>query len=146
MHANFCKINLGSCHRLRNIFTTKISRFTVLVILFCHSFTLCVSLFLPLSLLPFLFISIQGYFIIPIAVFAILSSLFLVVLPILQKPRPTLLALSATFIGIPFYIFLVMETPWKLRPAFLDRISSKFKPNVYVCLLLCQVFAVCTFC
>ena len=112
------------------------------MILFCHIFTLCVSLFLPLS--PPL--SHQGYFIIPIAVFAILSSLFLVVLPILQKPRPTLLALSATFIGIPFYIFLVMETPRKLRPAFLDRISSKFKPNVYVCLLLCQVFAVCTFC
>ena len=68
---------------------------------------------------------LQAYFIIPVAVFAILSSVFLVVLPILQKPAPTLLALGTTLLGIPFYVFLVMETPYRLRPKILDRISSK---------------------
>ena len=67
---------------------------------------------------------------IPVAIFAALSSLFLLLLPILLKPGPTLLALGATLIGVPFYIFLVMETPWELRPKRLDQLSSKlFKPN-----------------
>ena len=67
----------------------------------------------------------QAYFIIPVAVFAILSSIFLVILPILQKPIPTLLALGTTLLGIPAYLLFMMETPYRLRPKILDRISSK---------------------
>ena len=39
VHANFRKINFRSRHRLRNIFTTKISRFTVYVYHTAHDMT-----------------------------------------------------------------------------------------------------------
>ena len=67
----------------------------------------------------------QGYFIIPVAIFAICSSTLVIVLPVAIKPTPAIIALVTTGVGVPVYIFLVMETPRRLRPMILDRISSK---------------------
>ena len=72
----------------------------------------------------------QAYFIIPVALFSISVSVFLVLLPLFQEPKPILLALCTSLIGIPVYVFIVMETPWRLRPKILDRISSKLKPSI----------------
>ena len=72
-------------------------------------------------------VHIQACFIIPVAIFAIITSVFLITLPILQKPAPTLLALAAILLGIPVYILFVMETPWRLRPMIFDKISSKLQ-------------------
>ena len=73
---------------------------------------------------------LQAYFIIPVTIFAMLSSVFLIALPIFQKPVPTLLALGAILLGIPIYILFVMEVPWKLRPPVLDRISRKLSEMI----------------
>lgn len=79
-------------------------------------------------IIPGVFLTfIQAYFIIPVAIFAIITSVFLITLPILQKPAPTLLALAVILLGIPVYVLFVMETPWRLRPKMLDKISSKFE-------------------
>ena len=67
----------------------------------------------------------QGYFIIPVAIFAICSSTLVIMLPVAIKPTPAIIALVTTGVGVPVYIFLVMETPRRLRPMILDRISSK---------------------
>ena len=83
-----------------------------------------------LSLLSSLIPHLQAYFIIPVTIFAILSSVFLIALPIFQKPIPTLLALGAILLGIPIYILFVMEVPWKLRPPVLDRISRKLSEMI----------------
>ena len=72
----------------------------------------------------------QASFIIPVAIFAIITSVFLITLPILQKPAPTLLALAAILLGIPVYVLFVMETPWRLRPILLDKISSKLQSSL----------------
>ena len=40
------------------------------------------------------------------------------------KPLPSFLAFGAILLGVPVYIFLVMETPRKLRPRVIDRISG----------------------
>ena len=67
----------------------------------------------------------QAYFIVPVTTFAILSSIFLIALPIIQNPAPTLVALATILVGVPIYVLFVMEIPWRLRPKILDRISSK---------------------
>lgn len=67
----------------------------------------------------------QAYFIVPVAMFAIISSVFLIILPTFQKPVPTLLAMTVILLGVPVYILFVMETPWRLRPKILDNLSSK---------------------
>ena len=88
----------------------------------------------------------QAYFIIPVALFSILVSIFLVLLPLFQEPKPTLLALGASLIGIPVYVFIVMETPWRLRPKMFDRISSKLKfLDIYALSITCVTcsFHVC---
>lgn len=51
-------------------------------------------------------------------------SFLLVVLPVVQEPLPSFLAFGAILLGVPVYIFLVMETPRKLRPRVIDRISG----------------------
>jgi len=51
-------------------------------------------------------------------------SFLLVVLPVVQEPLPSFLAFGAILLGVPVYIFLVMETPRKLRPWVIDRISG----------------------
>lgn len=67
----------------------------------------------------------QRYFIIPIAVFVSISSILVLVLPIAQEPIPALIAVGTTLLGLPAYVFFVMETPWKLKPTVFSRISSK---------------------
>ena len=57
-------------------------------------------------------------------VFALLVCLYLVLLPVIQKPVPTLMAFGTILLGLPVYVFLVMETPWKLRPELFDRVSQ----------------------
>ena len=54
----------------------------------------------------------------------VVFSFLLVVLPVVQEPLYSFLAFGAILLGVPVYIFLVMETPWKLRPRVIDRISS----------------------
>jgi len=54
----------------------------------------------------------------------VMVAFLLVVLPVVQDALPSLLAFGAILLGVPVYIFLVMETPWKLRPRVIDRISS----------------------
>ena len=49
--------------------------------------------------------------------------LYLVVLPVVQKPLPSLMAFGVILLGVPVYVFLVMETPWRLRPKVFNRIS-----------------------
>jgi len=78
---------------------------------------------------------LQGWFIIPIAVFSILISLFLTILPIQQKPGPSLMAFGVLLLGLPVYACLVMEEPWKLRPQFLDTLNGK-ATTIYMCLVL----------
>ena len=59
-------------------------------------------------------------------IFGLLMCLYLVVLPVIQKPVPTLLAFGGVLLGVPVYVFLVMETPWQLRPKKFDRVSRSF--------------------
>ena len=54
----------------------------------------------------------------------IVVSLFLVIMPLTSEPVPLFVAFAIILSGAPVYIFLVMETPWKLRPDFLDRCSG----------------------
>ena len=54
----------------------------------------------------------------------VVFSFLLVVLPVVQEPLPSFLAFGGILLGVPVYMFLVMETPWKLRPRVIDRISS----------------------
>jgi len=54
----------------------------------------------------------------------VMVAFLLVVLPVVREPRPSLLAFGAILLGVPVYIFLVMETPRKLRPRVIDRISG----------------------
>ena len=56
-------------------------------------------------------------------IFMVFTCLYLVILPIFQKPVPSLTAFGVILLGVPVYIFLVMETPWRLRPKTLDKIS-----------------------
>jgi len=54
----------------------------------------------------------------------VVIAFLLVVLPVVKEPLPSFLAFGAILLGVPVYIFLVMETPRKLRPRVLDRISG----------------------
>ncbi len=53
----------------------------------------------------------------------IVVSLLLVVLPLWQDPLPQLLAFADVLMGVPVYLFLIMEKPFKLRPKVVDRVS-----------------------
>lgn len=74
----------------------------------------------------------QGYFIIPVAIFVSISSILVLVLPVAQEPIPALIAISTTLLGVPAYIFFVMETPWRLKPRIFTKISSKPPKSVYI--------------
>ncbi len=50
--------------------------------------------------------------------------LFVVFAPLLSAPIPPLIALGFMLVGVPVYFFLAMDSPWKLRPKFLDRLSG----------------------
>ena len=67
----------------------------------------------------------QAAFIVPIAILVSLCIISLIFLPLLKQPGPSLLAFGATLLGVPVYLFLVMEKPWKLRPKCLDQISGE---------------------
>ena len=54
----------------------------------------------------------------------VVIAFLLVVLPVVQEALPSFLAFGAILLGVPVYIFLVMETLRKLRPRVLDRISG----------------------
>lgn len=47
-------------------------------------------------------------------------------MPLFQNAIPQIIAFSGTFLGIPVYFFLVMETPWKLRPNIFDKLSGLY--------------------
>ena len=64
----------------------------------------------------------QVWLILPVIM--IVVSLFLVIMPLASEPGPSFAAFAIILSGVPVYIFLVMETPWKLRPTFLDRCSG----------------------
>ena len=76
---------------------------------------------LPLSMFPLLS---QGWFILPVACFMVVVFLFLVFLPLLLQPIPSLVAFSVILLGVPVYLCLVMERP-RLRPKVFDDISGK---------------------
>ena len=59
-----------------------------------------------------------------VPILGLLVSLFLVVLPVVQKPLPSLMAFGVILLGVPVYVFLVMETPWRLKPEVFNRIGQ----------------------
>ena len=61
---------------------------------------------------------------VPIAVFMILVSVFLVVVPLVQQPIPSLAAFAVILVGVPVYVFLVMEQPCRLWPRIFDRVTG----------------------
>lgn len=56
----------------------------------------------------------------------VLAAVLLVVLPLLSEPVPSLTAFGVILLGIPVYIFVVMETPWRFRPKVFDKISGEY--------------------
>ena len=54
----------------------------------------------------------------------VVLSFLLVLLPVIKEPVPSFIAFGAILLGVPVYIFIVMESPWRLRPKIFDRISS----------------------
>lgn len=73
----------------------------------------------------------KSWFILPVAVFMVVVFTFLVFLPLLLQPIPSLVAFSIILLGAPVYIFLIMEKPWRLRPKLLDTISGKVSQVVH---------------
>ena len=69
-------------------------------------------------------VTLQAWFIVPVAVFFISVSAFLIFAPLLDTPLSPLIALGFLALGVPVYFFLVMQTPWKIRPKIIDRISG----------------------
>lgn len=85
----------------------------------------------PLVKPPFmcvLFIGLQAWFILPIAVAMSIFCGFLVLAPFFNAKVVDIVgpisALCFTLLGIPVYILLVMEHPRKIRPNIVDRLSS----------------------
>ena len=54
----------------------------------------------------------------------LLVCFYLVVLPVLQKPLPSLMAYGVILLGVPVYVFLVMEAPCRLTPKAFNRIGQ----------------------
>ena len=71
----------------------------------------------------------QGYFIVPVAIFVSISSIVVIILPIVQEPASALIAVGTTLLGLPAYVFYVMKTPRRLKPKLFTRISSKLLKN-----------------
>ena len=92
-----------------------------------HSKLACTNLSLEIS---FIFMRYaQVWWIVPVKMIGI--SIFLIILPLTIEPGPSLGAFAIILTGAPVYFFFVMETPWKLRPAFLDRFSCQWR-NIWV--------------
>ena len=51
-------------------------------------------------------------------------AILLVVLPLWQDPISQLIGFAINLTGVPVYVFLVMETPYKLRPKVMDRLGA----------------------
>jgi hypothetical protein len=51
-------------------------------------------------------------------------SVLLIILPLWQDPIPQLIGFAITLSGVPVYVFLVMEKPYKLRPKVMDRLGA----------------------
>lgn len=76
----------------------------------------------------------------------IVVAVFLIGLPLANAPGWPLAAFGLVLSGIPVYLVVVMETPWKIRPVFLDKWSGK-KSHVcmYIyCCLLCLLIELIT--
>ena len=63
-------------------------------------------------------------------------SVLLVVIPLYQSPVQSVVAFIMVLCGIPVHVFLVMETPRRLRPKILDTISGEM--CVCVCVCVCM--------
>ena len=70
------------------------------------------------------YMTLQAWFIVPVAIFFISISTFLIFAPLLDAPLSPLIALAFLVLGVPVYFFLVMQSPWKIRPRIFDRISG----------------------
>lgn len=68
---------------------------------------------------------LQLWFILPVAVSVTVSFLFLVFAPLLIAPIGPLAALAFLLLGVPVYFLLAMDSPWKIRPKTIDKLSSK---------------------
>ena len=62
----------------------------------------------------------------------IVVSVSLILLPLAKGPGLTLAAFGVALTGVPVYVVFVMETPWRLRPVFLDKWSGEYQ-NVLFC-------------
>ena len=78
-------------------------------------------------------VSMQGYFIIPVAIFVSISSILVIILPIVQEPAPALIAVGIALLGLPAYAFFIMKTPWRLKPKLF---SSKLATAWYKIMIL----------
>lgn len=70
-------------------------------------------------------ISLQPWFILPVAVCLALFCLFLIFTPLLSAPVGPLVAMGFVILGVPVYFFLVMDSPWKIRPRIIDLLSGE---------------------
>ena len=66
----------------------------------------------------------------PLPVLMVVVSVYLIVMPVLQEPVPSLSAFGVILLGVPVYLFLVMEIPWKLRPKVFDQISGMWRQTL----------------
>ena len=64
----------------------------------------------------------QAWFIFPVAGFAILLSVFLVIFPLVRKPTPSVTAFGVVLSGLLVYPVFIASTPWK---GYLTTISGE---------------------
>ena len=57
--------------------------------------------------------------------------MFLLIAPLLNGPPP-LFALGFFLLRVPVYFFLVMTSPWKIHPKFMDIIGGKQRAHTYI--------------
>ena len=55
----------------------------------------------------------------------IIISMCLIILPLTKGPGWSLAAFGLILCGVPVYIVFIMETPWNIKPAFLNEWSGK---------------------
>ena len=55
----------------------------------------------------------------------------LVIAPLFTDPIHPLIALAFVLLGVPVYIFLAMDSPWKFRPAIAEKLSGELTDCAY---------------
>lgn len=80
---------------------------------------------------------LQVWIVVPI--FMTLVSVVLIFVPLWEAPIPSLAAFAVMACGIPAFVAIVMETPRRYRPKFLDSLSGKWTGLGYI---MVQVYTI----